>query len=80
MYGSIVTPIRRRKALIPKPSPMKMGEGVFACAGVPTYSSPLPAPRGEGLGMRGVLLDGRLDLLDEGVERLLGVGATVDVL
>ena len=30
--------------------------------------------------MRDVLLDGRLDLLDEGVERLLGVGATVDVL
>ncbi len=30
--------------------------------------------------MRDELLDGRLDLLDEGVERLLGVGAAIDVL
>jgi hypothetical protein len=26
------------------------------------------------------LLDGRLDLLDQGVKRLLGVGAAIDVL
>jgi hypothetical protein len=30
--------------------------------------------------MKCVLLDGRLDLLDEGIERLLGVGAAVNVL
>ena len=30
--------------------------------------------------MKGDLLDGRLDLLDEGVERLLGIGAAVDIL
>jgi hypothetical protein len=57
-----------------------MGEGVSACAGVPAYSSLLPSERGEGSGIKSVLLDGRLDLLDEGIECLLGVGATIDVL
>jgi hypothetical protein len=57
-----------------------MGEGVFACAGVPAYDSLLLPERGEGLGIKSVLLDGRLDILDEGIERLLGIGAAIDVL
>jgi hypothetical protein len=57
-----------------------MREGAFACAGVLACGSLLPSARGEGLGMRDELLDGRLDLFDEGVERLLGVGAAIDVL
>jgi hypothetical protein len=57
-----------------------MGEGVFACAGVPAYSSLLPPERGEEVGIKSALLDGRLDILDEGIERLLGIGAAIDVL
>jgi hypothetical protein len=64
----------------PTPSPDFMREGAFACAGVLACGSLLPSARGEGLGMRDELLDGRLDLFDEGVERLLGVGAAIDVL
>src|SRR5687767_5019924 len=69
-----------REPSSPIPSPVVLGEGTFAYEVVPAYGSLPPARRREGLGTKSVLLDGRLDLLDEGVERLLSVGATVDVL
>jgi hypothetical protein len=73
-------PATRQFTLTPQPPLVKSEEGAFACAGVLACGSLLPSRRGEGLGMREVLIDGRLDLLDEGVERLLGVGAAVNVL